>query len=66
MSRHDITQRRLDAADDIVLLFEAMRDLAERARGAGDRGTELVALDAAEALIAVADRLLYNERGKGL
>lgn len=62
MHRDDITRRRLHAADDILLWYEALAELAARARRDGDQGTELMAQDAGEGLLALADRLLYVDR----
>ena len=62
MHRDDITRRRLHAADDLTLWWEALHEMAERARREGDRATEMLAQDSGESLLALADRLLYAER----
>lgn len=61
MHYDDTARRRLHAADDLTLWYEALHEMAERARRAGDRATEILAVDAGEGLLALADRLLYGE-----
>ncbi len=62
MTEAEIAGRRLQAGDDLVLWYGSALEMAERARRSGDRGTEMLAQDVAEAVMALADRLAWVER----
>lgn len=64
MTEVELCGRRLQAGDDLGLWYAALLEMADRAAAAGDTGTELLALDAAETLIALADRLDWIEQRK--